>query len=40
MEATIEETPQVEEVEQKVEESFDDSKLNLLSNELKLKKRI
>lgn len=39
-EATIEETPQVEEVEQKVEESFDDSKLNLLSNELKLKKRI
>jgi len=27
-------------VEQKVEESFDDSKLNLLSNELKLKKRI
>ena len=40
MEATVEETPQVEEVEQKVEESFDDSKLNLLSNELKLKKRI
>jgi len=39
-EATVEETPQVEEVEQKVEESFDDSKLNLLSNELKLKKRI
>ena len=29
-----------EEVEQKIEESFDDSKLNLLSNELKLKKRI
>jgi len=27
-------------VEQKQEESFDDSKLNLLSNELKLKKRI
>ena len=40
MEATIEETPQVEEVKQKVEESFDDSNLNLLSNELKLKKRI
>ena len=28
------------EIEQKQEESFDDSKLNLLSNELKLKKRI
>ena len=28
------------EIEQKEEESFDDSKLNLLSNELKLKKRI
>ena len=31
---------EVSEVEQKQEESFDDSKLNLLSNELKLKKRI
>ena len=39
-EADLEETPQVEEVKQKVEESFDDSKLNLLNNELKLKRRI
>ena len=31
---------EVSEVKQKQEESFDDSKLNLLSNELKLKKRI
>tara|TARA_R110002167_G_scaffold123083_4_gene301949 strand:- start:1283 stop:1900 length:618 start_codon:yes stop_codon:yes gene_type:complete len=31
---------EVSEVKQEIEESFDDSKLNLLSNELKLKKRI
>ena len=31
---------EVSEVKQKQEESFDDSKINLLSNELKLKKRI
>ena len=35
-----EDTEEVIEVKQEIEESFDDSKLNLLSNELKLKKRI
>tara|TARA_R110001599_G_scaffold256246_2_gene456437 strand:- start:21307 stop:22518 length:1212 start_codon:yes stop_codon:yes gene_type:complete len=35
-----EDTEEVIEVKQEIKESFDDSKLNLLSNELKLKKRI